>query len=79
MSKGGCRCLVSIFSGCVVAQSETDRLLELGILRVPLTSHNPQESIRKTIFAACLDLVPSYNAAETLVLIPLLRLLRRRA
>ncbi len=45
----------------------------------PFASRLPQESIRKTIFNDCLTLTSSYNAAETLVLAPLLRLPRRSA
>jgi sugar phosphate isomerase/epimerase len=49
-----------------------------SLLRFPFTSGNPIESIRKTIFDACLSATVTYNAAEILVLTPLLRLSRRR-
>src|SRR6266704_2011328 len=46
--------------------------------RLPIVSWHPLEPFRKTIFEACLRVTLTYNAAETLVLIPLLRSPRRR-
>jgi len=44
----------------------------------PQASSHQREPFRKTIFDACLRITLTYNAAETFVLFPLLRLPRRR-
>src|ERR1700682_2298886 len=49
-----------------------------SLVRFPFTSGNLIESIRKTIFDASFSATVTYNAAEILVLTPLLRLSRRR-